>query len=488
MGLESWARVLRLTLGFAVLVLGSSQVAAQDRPSYETRILQAQDGLVERLVGLADWCASEKLFGAADETYYQILELEPDNKAARKALKFRKRKGVWVQSASYRPPKNQKKAALEELDARREKVLGRYKERIFELNAEYAEEVRLDVRVRQLEHLLRMMPDDADVRSSLGETWVDDKWVLKETVVALRRRELIPDLAKSCIETAPEGKETKANRLEGELELHWTTIRKTPYLRVAGTGKASEVQTVLQTTLGAGEFFRSLLGTDTLPPVGFAIYLLTNSGEKRQFLDKHPRVRPENREFLESLASAGIPGTSQTAQWSPTEIERLDRSVRETIGGMMTQAFEIRVDQGWAWEGVGLYLTYQLIGTRLTYYKRQGRYVEQEETAEVQKQLFKRMYSENSVWLDEARIFFAERRPPKLNFLMGRKVNAMNMQDRLWSYVFASYLIEGWPGQASVFFEKIGEGLLPNDASRAAFGMDIGRLEQRVIRWLAETE
>ncbi len=428
----------------------------------------------------------EKLFAAADETNRQILELEPNNEAARKALRFRLRKGVWIQSASYRKPKNLRKDALVELETRRGHVLGAYKTRLFELNAEYAEEASLQARERTLQHLLRMLPEDAEVRSALGESKLDGKWVLNETRVALRRRKLIPDLARSCLATAPAGHETEPNRLERALELHWSSIRKTPYLRVAGTGKPEEVVTVLKTTLGAGEFFRSLLGTETLPPVGFAIYLLTNSGEKRQFLDRHPRVRPANREFLESLASAGIPGTSQTAQWSENETKRLDRSVRETIGGMMMQEFNIQVDQGWAWEGVGIYLTYELIGTRLTYYTRQDEYVEDTTTAALQKQLFKRMYSEEADWMDEARIFFADRRPPKLTFLMGRKVNAMNMQDRLWSYIFAAYLIEGWPDKAAPFLTAIGEGVHPHVACRSVFGMELGRLEERLIRWLNE--
>jgi len=485
---ERWARALRSVPVLVLLLVCSSAAAAQDRPSYASSLVAAQEGLVGRLEALARWCEGEKLYAAADETHRQILELEPDHTESRKALRFKLRKGVWVQSATYRKPKNQRKASLEELEVRQQKVLGSYKSRLFELNAEYADEASLQARERTLQQLLRMLPEDAEVRSALGETWLDDRWVLRETQVALRRRQLIPDLAKSCLQTAPEGRSTEATPLERKLELSWTAIRKTPYLRVAGTGTEEEVVNVLRTTLGAGEFFRSLLGVETLPPVGFAIYLLTNSGEKRQFLDRHPRVRPGDREFLNSLASAGIPGTSQTAQWSETKVKRLDRSVRETIGGMMTEAFGLKVDQGWAWEGVGIYLTYQLVGTRLTYYTRQDRYVEDTETAEVQKQLYRRMYSDESNWMDEARIYFSRHRPPKLNFLMGRKVNAMNMQDRLWSYVFAAYLIEGWPGQTSQYFELIGSGVHPAEACRTVFGMELGRLEQRLIRWLDEAQ
>ena len=454
--------------------------------SYTSRVLEAQDGLVERLVGLANWCASEKLFGAADETYYQILELEPDDASARKALKFRKRKGVWIQSASYRIPKNQKKAAIEELDARREKVLGRYKERIFEINTEYAEEASLQTRERTLLHLVRMMPEDAVVRLAVGETLLDGKWVLVETESTLRRRRVILDLAKACLATAPEGKSVKPNPQERALELHWTLIVSTPYLRVAGTGSEEEVRTVVKSTLAAAEFFRSMLGTETLPPVGFGIYLLADSNDKRQFLDNHPRIRDADRAYFESLLGAGIPGTGKTAEWAETEVARLEHSVRQTVGAMLREDFGLDWNQGWAWEGIATYLTYRIVGTRLIYTAANTRYAVDEEIAKTQARLQKRLLTADSNWIVEAQLFFEERSPPKLNFLMGRAVNSMSVQDRLWSYVFSTYLIEGWPDRATKFLTQIGKGVNPHEASRAVFGVELGGLERRVRRWVKE--
>ncbi|MFT5287876.1 MAG: hypothetical protein ACI8TQ_004064 [Planctomycetota bacterium] len=469
------------------LFLFGSFSQAQENAGYVSQVIEAREQLVDELEVFAKWCTSRKLYAAADTANRQIIVLDPDHPAARKSLRYRLSKGVWIQSASYRKPSDRNKDVVDELETRREAVVGEYRRRIFKLNTKFEDQINGEAREQTLLHLLRMLPEDVEVRAALGEVLLDDQWVLKETKTALKRRELIPGRAKLCIDTAPVGDEAKPSALEESLKLGWRAIKRTPHLRVAGTGTPEEVDRVLRTTLGASEFFRTLLDTDTLPMSGFTIFLLAGTGEKRQFLDNHPRVSPSIRDYLDSLKGAGVPGTAQSVEWSNTEIERMDRSVRGTISSMMDEAFVINVNHGWAIEGIGIYLTYQLIGTRLTYYTRDGRYVEDAESAKVQKRLKRRLYTTGSLWMDEARIHFEERRPPRLNFLMGRKVDALTMQDRLWSYVFAAYLIEGCPDEVAPFLTLIGEGVQPHDACRAVFKIELPSLEQRVIRWLHET-
>ena len=107
---------------------------------------------------------------------------------------------------------------------------------------------------------------------------------------------------------------------------------------------------------------------------------------------------------------------------------------------------------------------------------------------EFQKTLFRRMFTPESDWLVEARLHFAEHRPPSLPILMGRKVDTMSAEDLLWSYVLAAYLVEGAPDRAPAFLAAIGRGRRkPHEATRQVFEMELPRFEKRVVRWLTET-
>ncbi len=474
----------------AVLGLASlaTPISAQEDSAYRTALVEAQRELVVELEGLAAWCKRQKLGREADVCYRQILQFDEDHKLARRTLRYSRRRGQWVQAASYRRPRNFAKLALVEHAERRLATLEPYKETVFALNARHRSSVSLEQRERSLLQLLELSPEDPEVRRALGEAWVDDKWMLVESESTFERRELIPELAKRCVATAPTGEPAEPNGLEKMLELPWSLVLETPYVRVAGTGDPEEVRHVMQVTQGAGEFFRTLLANDTLPPVGFAVYLLSSDSEKRQFLDKHPRVKLADRPFLEAVESAGIPKTSQTAEWSATEELRLDRSTRQTIGKMLADTYGITTDHGWAWEGIGIYLTYQLIGSRRTYYLRPDRYGDDPNATEEQRQLFRRLFHPEADWMNEAHAFFAEHRSPKLAILMGRKVDSMNAQDLLWSYVVGAYLIEGAPDRTPRFLRAIGAGRLPpHEAVRLAFDMELPRFEDRVRRWLDET-
>ncbi len=463
--------------------------AAQARESdYLESIVAAQSQLIDDLEDLADWCRANKLLLEADVCYRNLLRFDEEHERARASLRYTKRKGEWVQASSYRQPRNYSKEALIPFAAKRLEMMQTYKRAILDLNASHAQNVSLERRERVLLELLDLTPDDPEVRSALGETLIDGEWKLVETKTAFERRAGIPELAQRCIATAPIGKAVPPNGVEQAIGLDWKLILATDYVRVAGTSSPEEVRNVMRVTQGAGEFFRTLLENDTLPGVEFAIFLLSSDAEKRQFLDKHPRVNPRDRPFLESLEGAGIPGSSQTAEWSQGEHLRLDRSTRQTLGKMMSDTYGITVDHGWAWEGFGYYLTYQLTGTRLTFFLSPDRYGSDPNATAEAKQLFTRMLMPECDWLKEARIFFAERRPPKLAILMGRKVDTLSAPDVLWSYVLASYLIEGCPEKAPVLLTAIGgEKLLPPDAVRKAFDMELPRFEQRVVRWLDET-
>jgi hypothetical protein len=481
-------RTLILLVGFAPGSAAPVSARAVEDTSYVSALARAQSEFVDELEELAALARRLELLLEADTCYRQILALDVDHSLARKALRYSRRGGAWVQSASYRQPRNFSKDSLEAFAADRDEAVERFKGFVFELNEKHKGAVSLERRERAMLQLLDVLPEDPEVRAALGEGLVDGEWRLLETANARQRRALIPDLARRCVATAPEGSPVDPNGLEQALGLDFRLILETPYIRVAGTGEPEEVRKVLAVSQGAGEFFRSLLDNETLPRVGFSIYLLAHPGEKERFLNAHPRIDPRDRPYLESLESAGIPKTGHTAEWSTTEALRLDRSTRQSIGSMLSDTYKITTDNGWAWEGFGIYLTYQLVGTRLTYYVRPDKYAGDANATALQKALFARLFHPESDWINEARVYFLEsgRRPPRLAILTGRKIDSLAAQDLLWSYVVAAYLLEGWPDATPVFLHEIGQGTPTHEAVRKAFEMELPRFETRIERWLDE--
>lgn len=482
----------RLAGLLALLALAAPLLARQQGgdPSsrFVSRLAQAQEALLVELVDLASWCKSNKLIREAHLLYGQILQFDEDHSLARKELRYSRRGSAWVQSASYREPRNFSKSALEDFVPRRLAAMEEYKGAVFAAVTELADSVPLEARERALLGLLELTPDDPDVRAALGEARVGDEWRLVETARSLEARRALPDIARRCVLTVPQGAVKDPNGMEQTLGLDWSLVLEGPALRVAGTGTRAEVENVYRSAMGVGELFRTVLRTDVLPPPGFQLFLLSGEGEKRAFLDRHPRVSPSDRPFLEALRTAGIPSTGHAAAWTDTEVMRLDGSIRHTVAILMGQAFGITPKHGWAFEGMGLYLTELVCGTRLTYYLAPDRYAGDPNEVSAQKELLRRLYVDGADWLDEARLHFAERRPPKLAILFGRGVDTMSAQDLLWSYVLAAYLLEGWPEETPAFLRAVGEKKKPpHEAVREVFRMELPRFEQRLSRWLEET-
>jgi len=462
---------------------------SQRRQTFEEAVAGTLGGLVEDLEALAEWCQENKLFLERDRVYEAILVHEPDHAAARKTLKYRRdRSGAWVRSSSYRPPKNRgDDEAMAALAERRAAATNGYVQRVMAVIADFVDQIGTERAEREWRELLVLEPDNEELHALLGEARLGDRWVLRETARSPESRARLGALVARCLEQAPRGYADVPNAFEERLGLRWSEVLQSGDTRVLGTGRPEEVRNVLQVGGAAIALFQELFGSDARPYAGHTVCLLARPGEKDVFLDRHPNVGPENRDFLSSLKSAGIPRTAHTAEWAETEVERLDRSTRQTLGLLLNEGFGISTRHGWAWEGIGLYLTYQLTGTRMTYFVRPGKYAEGDPTSSAQEKLMGRLTSPGADWLHEAREFFGDRPPPRLALLMGRDVNDMSATDLLHAYVFASFLIEGWPDELPRLLEAIGDGASGAEAVGRTFGFELPRLQERVWSWLEES-
>jgi hypothetical protein len=146
---------------------------------------------------------------------------------------------------------------------------------------------------------------------------------------------------------------------------------------------------------------------------------------------------------------------------------------------MLRMEFGITVRQGALFEGVGLYLSWLVTGTRATFFvapDRYGRLVES---------LAEKLADQKTDWLAEAAKLME--RGPWLDGLLRKEVHMMNGEDLVLAFAFAAWVLEGSLPATPGFLREAGaaeegpEKLLP-----AHFRGDAPGLEARIRRWIVE--
>lgn len=195
-----------------------------------------------------------------------------------------------------------------------------------------------------------------------------------------------------------------------------------------------------------------------------------------------PGLAPEDRAFYEELAGAGLPGGVDVAQWGTDEERRLDGAAQHTIHTLLRRAFQVTDAHGWAWQGLGLNLTWRTIGTRLSRNIAGADHDRGDHDA-----LQHLMYTTAADWLGLAREHLFEDGGLDLDSVLVKSADAMSTRDVLASYVLATYLLEG-RSELPEILRWVGRGTPSEDALTDALGMDLAELEWRVWRWVDTQE
>ncbi len=455
---------------------------ARQGTTFEEGRAAAVATLVTDLAELADWCNGQSLFLERNTIYELLLEFDPDHDRARKMLKYRRnRDGQWERSDTYREPTNRGEDGLDEVAARRAAIGRRFSDTLHGLLSRYRDDVDRSDRQRVERDVLRVDSADPVTRASRGEVPAGDAWLLAETVRGQTRRVELRRFVAEALANAPEPQDSPVGPAEAELGVEWAHVVDTEAVRVLGTGERAEVVRVARINHAVGDVFRAALDSSTKHYAGYTIYLLGDEAEKRAFLERHPAVTPENRDYLMSLVGTGIPGTANVVQWQADPLARVDGIVRHTFGGFLRDSYGISVEHGWVWEGVGIYLTWRVLGTRLTWYV-------QPEDYELDGGVSLRplLHVPGANWTDEAYKMLRSKKRPDLRDVLGRTVSELRVQDMLYAYAVAAYLLEGRPGEAPGLLRRIGEGQEPEVAFEEALGIDLDELPDRIVRWLSE--
>lgn len=477
-----------LTLGLGPLPAAPSapqqQEGKADREAFELGLREAWAAHVASLTEHAAWCQTQQLFAARNAVLRAILELEPDHAEARRELGYRRAKdGSWTEPRSARAPKDHDPAALPEETRRRAELGTKLCARIVALADAQGAELDPKLRREAFERALALVPDDTLLRARLGETFDRDKWVLLETARGRRTRAALRPLVRQLLaeaEAAPRPVEPSAReRAFGQTLIGaWQSAE----MRVVAATDEAEALRVLAALSAARPLVNTLLGMEGRYHAQATTFLLRSPAEGQAWLAQHPSLDEAQRKYLAQLEGSGIGTTGDFAYWADDVRRRVDGSVRLGIAWLLADGRRLGLEHGLLTEGLGLYLTRELVGTRLTWFVQASKY----ERAEEDQRLRGMLMDPAINWMDEAHKLFQQPTCPKLQFLVAKPVNQMSTEDLLVSYVAVAYLLEGWPEEFPALVKAISEGALPQVAFEQTLGHPLSELDARMHRWLGE--
>jgi hypothetical protein len=483
------AQAVATALFFVLLAPAHALQAGKDPDPEALRAQRSFDRLVKteetvlavEMWDLAQWCRGHRLYLECDRLAHAILEIDFDHAGARKTLKYHRRGDDWAQSKSYRPPRSHARDVHEEeypelLAA----LLDPYKARLFRRLERDARLLSPGTREQTLRKLLLLEPDDVALRTVLGESKWDGRWVLAETATTAEGGRAISTYADEALAEVRRPELDAATKAERGLGLRWNATMKTPGVRVLGTTPRKEVDETARVAEATQGLFQRVFKHGQGHRSGYTIFLLEGPGEREALISGIPGV-PQATQDLLRQAGGGWLSSNKLAEWDGNPARRLDGAARQTIGTLLMDSYGIDGRHGWAWEGIGLYLVYHMTGTRLTYFFKGSGYSSGRKTT-----LWPMLQAPDARWLHEARDLLAKDSAPGLEFLLGRDVNTMRDEDILVSYTLAAYLLEGRPDDVPRILRRIGAGEHPVTVFEQVTGDSLPQLEQRLRRWLDE--
>lgn len=445
--------------------------------SIEAHVAAARADLVERLNRTATWCNDKELFVERDRIWRKVLEIAPDDATARKGLRYaRNVDGSWKEPPP-RDLKNIGKKWLADLPAREEAAYAPYGDALLALAREPDRSAgERDALVAEIRALA---PDHAGLHEWLGDVRLGDRWVMPETATAKERRAALRAHARGAMEAEARIATAKPEGLESDLGVVWKVVLQGENVRVLSTGSEEEAQRIVRATEGAGSLLGFALGSEMRYPGAYTIYVLTEPGEKEAFLAKLPDLAAEERARLAALEGTGIPRSNNVALFGRDPIRRTDAAVRHTIGNVLGISLGVSHKTAWAWEGVGQYLTRELVGTRLTWFVSEAA---DPATASLRGKLM----NPESNWIQEAYDLLATGTAVPLDDLLRRDLDRLDVGGALTGYALVAYLLEGQPTQALEFVTRSARGDDPSAIAREVLKRTPVELQERLVQWLSE--
>lgn len=447
------------------------QVQAPNAASDPTRTK-----LIGGLLRLAAWANDNELFARRDAVWRTVLALEPDNAEARKGLRYsRDGAGHWKEPAP-RTVQDRKPALIAEFVRKRAGIVEPWRQSVLEaLDRERADASR---REAALLEILQVDPDDAVVHGLRGELRVDDAWVLTETLLGKSRRAEIRQWVEEARATSPEPEVLGATSDDVALLPTWKLVLGSERTRVLLQTDEAEAKDMLQSGHVARSLVSRLCGKDVGPWPGFTAYVLVEPADRGKLLAAIPGGSDDDRKSWSDAVGFGIPGTASVVLWDKDRQRRLDCYVRHLVASCFYTGYGIDHRLGWIVDGLGIYLTREIVGTRFTWFT-PGK-------ASDKGLLRGRLSSPKANWMAEAQALLKRGDAPRLAQVLALDLSDMRAEDLLVSYAFAAYLLEGQGQALPEILERVGAGGAGPDTLAAVIGNPVEEIERRFARWIDE--
>ncbi|HEX5136619.1 MAG TPA: hypothetical protein VFY93_06585 [Planctomycetota bacterium] len=444
----------------------------------------ARRAFVERLEALAAWCQKNELYLDRNRTYELILRFEPDHAEARKGLRYVQREGVWVRPATYTPPRNGNARAQPEYGPQRAAAARQFADDVVAALGKEGAAWTPAARAMAVEDVLFVAPDDERARALNGEVKSDGRWLPADAVSGAARRKELVAAAREALAAVPEPRKVEIGP-DAQLGPAFTDAVETDAWRVVSTTGLEEARKAAVIATATVPLFRACFGVAEEERRDQAYYMMAKQADFQSVLEHHPSCTPEFRKFAWEVSSSWLPRTAILLAHNAEASTRLELAARQPTAGLMLRTFGITAKHGWAYEGVGLYLTELLTGTHTTYTVRPSDYARDDRREKAE--LWSKIRDAQADWFEVARQMAREKTCPDLVDLMSKDVNVMDAADLIFSYVVAAYLLEAHPKEAPALLRAIGERKVPfHDAVPQALGVDVPTLQARIHAWLAE--
>jgi len=452
--------------------------AVVPRQGYEQARTAAVRERISDLASLARYCERKHWYLERDRLLALVLELDPDHAATRKGLGYKRSGGAWVRETA---PQSFNEAYVdqEDLEERETKAREDDLRRRLEALDEFAAELAAAEVEGELRALLALHPQAPEVRKRLGYVpgWEGHPWVTSEAKASMDRRLSWQAKARELRERAPAAKAVGITPAEQKLGVPWTAALRNPIARAVTSFDAEEATNALQVAWAAGELVKAELGVEPNWPERLAIHILAPGAQVEALARSWPETT-EDRALLVRVNSSWL-DWENLGVWNPSAPARLDSVTRQLVGRLLRR-FGVTPDQGWIWEGFGVYLSHSLIGTRLVFFTQPSEYVERGQT------LRQLLEQKDADWYGLARRVLSSPKPPGLVFLLGKDVNRLTDEDLLVAHALAAYVLEAHAEKAAELLRRIGAQEPPAKVLEEVLGIPIAELAPRLSSWLAE--
>lgn len=452
------------------------------RDDFDDAKKKAVEDYADDLAKVAEWCEKEDWFLEAERVFERALELDRDNKRARKGLGYKRVRGEWVRDDEKRR-RNEERVDYVALEKRELEAKADQLKRMLKVLDKFEEELTTERREAELWALLDVYPEEVELRRRLGyvEGWEGRPWVLPDSKVAKARREEIKERAKELRERAPEREKTAINGWEKDLGPRWNDSGRNARVRALTSNGPGDIDDVLEVSWAAQDLVNEVFGVDHQLPADCCVYLMSSTSEVETFAGNWPDSG-QDRSAWPRLASTWLDGQN-LGVWRDDRVARLDSVSRQMIAQMLSGAFGVSGRQGWIFEGFGLYLSYRLVNTRLSFFIRKTEY-----TDGSKKNFNSRLRESRANWFRLAHEVLSGEDKPNLVFVLGKDVNQLTPEDLLYGYALAAFILEVHGDKAARILTRIGAEDAPALVLEEELGRKLPELEKHLIRWLDDVK